>query len=168
MQFMEKMEADLPECLFDAGLFIGALLDDDPRHLEAFPLVTDAVAGKIHVCTTSSVLSEVYAALTWHLAQPPHTPQEAAKIMSALIKLPSAIRILPDSPETSLKMLELAAAHNLTARRIHDARHAAAAIVAGVSEVYTYDVEDWKAFQSDGLAVVGPASSLQRLNAIIP
>jgi predicted nucleic acid-binding protein len=55
-----------------------------------------------------------------------------------------------------LRALELAAKHNLTARRVHDARHAAAALTAGVRKVYTYDVNDWQLFEVDGLKVVGP------------
>jgi len=50
--------------LFDAGLFIGALLQEDPRHTEARPLVKAARKGEIPVCTTTGILSEVYAALT--------------------------------------------------------------------------------------------------------
>ncbi|HZS44339.1 MAG TPA: hypothetical protein VFC63_04505 [Blastocatellia bacterium] len=52
--------------LFDAGMFIGALLLGDPRHAEARPLVEDARNGSILVCTTTGILSEVYVALTWH------------------------------------------------------------------------------------------------------
>jgi predicted nucleic acid-binding protein len=44
---------------------------------------------------------------------------------------------------------------------VHDARHAATALVAGISEVYTYDVEDWKAFQTDGITISGPPSVLK-------
>ena len=43
-------------------------------------------------------------------------------------------------------MLELAERHQLTARRVYDARHAALAMVAGVCAVYTYDPEDWRRF----------------------
>ena len=152
------------DVLIDAGLFVGALLIGDPRYDEAFPLVEAARLGQIQAFTTGGILSEVYAALTWHLAQPTHSPQEAALAVAALVKPPSAIRILPDNLAAALKAVEMAAAHNLTARRIHDARHAAAAIVAGVTRVYTYDVEDWKAFQNDDLAIVGPVSALVRLD----
>ncbi len=148
--------------LFDAGLFIGALLDSDPRHTEAFPLVDAARNGEIRVCTTTGILSEVYGALTWHLAVPPHSPAEAAQVIARLLEPPSAIQILPDSRDAALKTMEIASAHNLTARRIHDARHAAAALAAGVTTVYTYDVDDWKLFASEGLTLVGPASSLLR------
>ncbi|MDI6780735.1 MAG: hypothetical protein QME49_01280 [bacterium] len=51
--------------LFDAGLFIGVILKDDPRHNEARPLVEQARLGKLSVCTTASILGEVYGALTW-------------------------------------------------------------------------------------------------------
>jgi predicted nucleic acid-binding protein len=34
----------------DAGLFIGALLGDDPRHAEARPLVESARRGEISWC----------------------------------------------------------------------------------------------------------------------
>ncbi len=59
-------------------------------------------------------------------------------------------------------MLELAARHRLTGRRIHDARHAAAALVAGVTAVHTYDVHDRDDFVPDGLRIVGPPSTLVR------
>jgi len=57
----------------------------------------------------------------------------------------------------------LAEKHRLKARRIHDTRHAATAILKGISHVYTYDTDDWKAFMSDGLIIVGPKSVLSKL-----
>ena len=92
--------------LFDAGVFIGALLRGDERHTEARPLVEAARMGKLNVCTTSGILSEVYAALTWIGAQPQHPPEEAANAIRLLIEPPSTIHILPDGRESSLKMLE--------------------------------------------------------------
>jgi predicted nucleic acid-binding protein len=146
--------------LFDAGLFIGALLRDDPRHSEAYPLVEAARQGTLTVCTTVGILSEVYAALTWEKARPPHSPQRAAEVVRLLVESPSAIKILPTGIEVRLLMLNLVVEHKLTARRTHDARHAAAALTAGVTQVYTYDVTDWRAFEIDGLKVVGPESVL--------
>jgi predicted nucleic acid-binding protein len=149
--------------LFDAGIFIGALLAGDPRHAEARPLVEAARRGDMLVCTTSGILSEVYAALTWQQAQPPHDPEHAAEAVRLLVEPPSMIRILSDSQEVAIRMLELAASHQLRARRVHDARHAAAAIVAGIRSVFTYDANDWEFFESDGLSIVGPATTLARL-----
>lgn len=60
-------------------------------------------------------------------------------------------------------MLELAEKYGLTARRIHDARHAATALTSDVTQVYTYDVEDWLVFKPGGIVVVGPSSSLLRI-----
>ena len=68
--------------LFDAGLFIGALLEGDPRHAEALPLVEAARKGEIMVCTTSGIISEVYGQLTWHMASPPHSPAQAAEVIT--------------------------------------------------------------------------------------
>ncbi len=130
--------------LFDAGVFIGALLMGDSRHTEARPLVEAARRGDILACTTTGILSEVYAALTWQQAQPPHDPEQAAEAVRRLVEPPSMIRVLPDGQDVALRMLELAASHQLRARRVHDARHAAAAIVAGVNSVFTYDAEDWE------------------------
>lgn len=73
------------------------------------------------------------------------------------------IRILADGPEVALEMLRLAAAHQLRARRVHDARHAAAAISAGIRSVFTYDADDWNSFASDRLNIAGPVSTLARL-----
>ncbi len=149
---------------FDAGMFIGALDVTDARHSEAFPLVEDARLGRIAASTTTGILSEVYGQLTWSKANYPLTPQQAALAIQVLVKSPSMIQILPDGLATTLKTMELASVHNLTARRIHDARHAAAALAAGVTTVYTYDVDDWKLFASDGLTIVGPPSGLRRMS----
>ena len=146
--------------LYDAGLFIGALLKGDPRHAEARLLVEAARCGEIRGCTTPGISSEVYGALTWEKAQPSHDPREAAAAVRLLVETPSLIQVLDVGLETTLLALELAAAHHLTARRVHDARHAAAALLAGVRSVYTYDVQDWKPFEANGLRIAGPASTL--------
>jgi predicted nucleic acid-binding protein len=149
--------------LLDAGVFIGALLTGDSRHAEARPIVEAARRGDMLACTTTGILSEVYAALTWQQAQPPHDPEQAAEAVKLLVESPSMIKVLPDSQEAALRMLELAAKQQLRARRVHDARHAAAAIVAGIRSVFTYDVEDWESFEGDGLSIVGPPTTLARL-----
>lgn len=149
--------------LLDAGIFIGALLKGDSRHTEARPLVESARRGEFKACTTVGILSEVYGALTWEKAEPQHNPAEAAQAVRLLVEPPSAVVVLSESLEVTLKTLELAAKHQLTARRIHDARHAATALVSGVLSVYTYDADDWQAFTADGLHIVGPPSTIARL-----
>jgi len=106
------------------------------------------------------ILCEVYGAVTWEGARPPHDPAVAAEVVRALIEPPSAIRVLEEGPEVILPALELAVAHHLTARRIHDARHAAAALLADVRSVYTYDIHDWRPFEEHGLIIAGPPSVL--------
>lgn len=143
---------------FDAGLFIGALLSGDSRHAEARPLVEAARRGELSACTSVGVLSEVYAALTWVGAQPTQTPQAASRAVRLLVEAPSAIKVLETNLIAGLKMLELAANHQLKARRIHDARHAATALVAGLNQVYTYDVGDWRVFEPNGIVIVDRSS----------
>jgi predicted nucleic acid-binding protein len=146
---------------------IGALLSGDSRHIEAYSRVEAARAGRIRACTTTAVLSEVYAALTWQQAQPRQTPEQAAQSIRELIEPPSAIRVLADGHAAALLMADLAAKHHLTALRIHDARHAATALVSGVTAMYTYDPDDWKSFVGDGLSIAGPPSTLQRLQTTL-
>jgi predicted nucleic acid-binding protein len=149
--------------LFDAGIFIGALLQGDLRHAEARPLVERAREGLLRVSTTTGILSEVYGALTWEQAEPRHTPSEAANAVRLLVEPPSSIAVLADGVEVALRTLALAAQHQLTARRVHDARHAATALVHGIRSVYTYDIEDWQVFEADGLRIAGPPTTMTRL-----
>jgi predicted nucleic acid-binding protein len=146
----------------DAGLFIGALLSGDSRYAEARPIVEAARQGTFAACTSVGVLAEVYAALTWVGAQPPQTPEMASYAVRLLVETPSAIRVLETGLEAGNKMLELAASHHLTARRVHDARHAATALIAGVKQVYTYDIDDWQIFQADGIVITGPKSQVSK------
>ena len=147
----------------DAGLFIGAIMLGDQRESEAYPIVEAARKGDLRACTSVGVLSEVYAALTWMQAINRHSPQEAQKVIARVIEPPSAIVILSDGLEAGLLHLELAAKHSLTARRIHDARHAATALQNGITQVYTYDPLDWRDFVSDGIVLAGPTSTMARL-----
>jgi len=142
----------------DAGIFIGALLKNDERHEEARPIVEAARSGKFLACTSVGILSEVYAALTWSGTNPPQSPSTTSYAVRLLVEAPSKIQILDTNLKAGMMMLEIAAAHNLTARRIHDARHAATALTFGVYKVYTYDISDWQKFQSDGIEIVGPPS----------
>lgn len=145
----------------DAGIFIGALLKGDPRHAEARPIVETARSGEFLACTSIGVLSEVYAALTWVNASPPQKPEIASHVVRLLVEEPSAIQVLDTNLQAGMLMLEIATSHQLTARRIHDARHAATALTAGVSKVYTYDRGDWQAFQAEGIEILGPPSALK-------
>ncbi len=148
------------EVLLDSGMLIGALLKGDTRHVEARVLVQKAREGEIDAATTAGILCEVYAALTWEGATPRHAPAVAADAVTAIVEASSKIRVLPETESVLPMMLEIAKKHRLHARRIHDARHAATALVHGVVEVMTYDIDDWKLFVSDGLRIVGPPSSL--------
>ena len=147
-----------PPVFFDAGLFIAALLRGDSRHVEARGLVEKARNGALNVCTTAGVLTEVYAALTWEKATPAHTPEEAGTAVKSLIETSSAIQVLSEDRETGALALDMAARHGLKARRVHDARHAATALRHGVRQVYSYDVADWRLFETDGLMLAGPES----------
>lgn len=146
------------------GVLIAALLKGDQRHEEARPIVEAARRGQLLARTTSGILSEVYAALTWMKAKPPHSPKEAANAVRLLVELPSAIEILPDGFEVGIKMLEMSEAYKLTARRVHDARHAATALINDVTSIYTYDTDDWKIFEPEGLSIEGPSSILHKVN----
>ena len=146
----------------DVEVFIGALLSGDSRHAEARPIVEAARRGNFAACTSVGVLAEVYAALTWVGTQPTQTPEVASYAVRLLVENPSEIRVLETGLEAGSKMLELAASHQLTARRVHDARHVATALVAGVRQVYTYDIDDWQVFQSDGIVITGPESKVSK------
>lgn len=150
--------------LFDAGMFIEGILEDDPRYKEARPLVEAARRGDITACTTTGILAEVYAGLTHQGATPRHTPEEAARIVFLLVKAPSSITVLQDQGlDTAALMLSLAERKSLRARDVHDARHAATALGAGVRSVYTYDPEDWRRFETEGLVIAGPPSLMGKL-----
>lgn len=143
-------------------MFIGALLKGDPRHAEAREIVDMARHGQLAAATTVGILCEVYAALTWEQAQPRHSPAIASGAVMAIIQSPSRIRLLTETPAVLSRTMELAKKHTLKARRIHDARHAATALVHQIRHVITYDTKDWKRFIDDGLEPVVPSSLLNK------
>ena len=137
---------------------------NDPRNPEAYAIVEAARHGDINACTSVSVLCEVYGALTWSQAVLPQSPSTAAAAVALLIESPSAIEVIGDGKDVALRSLLLADKHQLKARRIHDARHAATALQHGITLVYTYDTNDWKDFLPDGLVITWPPSSLTILS----
>jgi predicted nucleic acid-binding protein len=147
------------EILLDAGVFIGALLKGDSRHHEAKEIVEAARSGLVNATTTAGILCEVYGALTWHMSSPPQIPATAAAAVLAIINDPSQIGLLTDNLGAFQLAMSIAERCNLTARRIHDARHAATAIYNGVHFVCTYDEADWKLFEP-GITIVRPADLL--------
>ena len=154
----------MPLSFFDAGLFIGALLRDDPRHQEARPIVLAAYFGEVRACTSTGILSEVYVHLTNERAIPRHSPEEAADAILRLVAIPSKIAVLKDEGlPTTMRMLNLARRNDLLSRDIHDARHAATALDSGASAVFTYNPSDWVRFEPDGLQIIGPPSILRKL-----
>ena len=161
----EGEQASAP-VLLDAGVVIGALLAGDPRHREVCPFVEQASQGAFPAYTTAGILSEVYGALTWEQAAPRHDPAEAAAAVRLLVEPLSAIVVLDEGLDVMLVALALATSHQLTARRIHDARHAAAALAGGITALYTYDIDDWRGFDADGLRIVGPPTTLARLTRL--
>jgi hypothetical protein len=80
-----------------------------------------------------------------------------------LVEPPSAIEVLQDGFEVSLLHLRLAELHHLTARRIHDVRHAATTLHNKVRHVHAYDPADWHDFVADGIVIVGPPFTLAAL-----
>ncbi|MGH9822212.1 MAG: type II toxin-antitoxin system VapC family toxin [Blastocatellia bacterium] len=100
--------------LLDAGVSIGSLLSGDRRHEEARSIAESARRGEVLACTTTGILSEVYAALTWHQALPPHEPEQASESVRLLVEPPSRIRLLEDGVAQAVRMLELAAAQSST------------------------------------------------------
>jgi predicted nucleic acid-binding protein len=116
---------------FDAGMFIGALLRDDPRHAEARPIVKAAYYGELPACTSTGILSEVYVHLTNERAVPRHSSEEAADAITKLVAPPSMITVVPErGVQTALRMLSIARGVGLRSRDVHDARHAATALDA--------------------------------------
>ncbi len=73
MPFMGQADEDVSPkyTLFDAGLFIGALVTGDPRHAEARALVEDARRGTFLTCTTTGILSIVPVVFTGPLTLAP-------------------------------------------------------------------------------------------------
>jgi len=165
MQSTAESSPTIRYIFFDAGLFIAGLLSGDQRHAEARPLVEQARRGELLACTTPGVLSEVYGALTWEGAHPPQTPVIAARAVQLLVAPPSAIRVLTEDQATITRALNLASRYSLTARRVHDARHAAAALIADAKEIFTYDLNEWKIFTPEGLRIAGPPSTINRLKS---
>jgi predicted nucleic acid-binding protein len=95
----------------------------------------------------------------------PQPPEKVAEAIRTLVEEPSTIKVLQTDLGVLWPMLDLAVENQLTARRIHDARHAATAIAANVREIFTYDVTDWLAFSSANIKISGPPSILKSLQA---
>ena len=65
---------------------------------------------------------------------------------------------LPDPPGTLTVWRRLTVSHDVRGTLVHDARLAATAIAAGVSQILTFNGRDFARFAPDGLAALDPAA----------
>lgn len=91
------------------------------------------------------------------------TPPQAEAELSSLKRL---FRFLSDTPHVYTEWERLVSQHAVSGKNAHDARLVAAMMVHRLSQLLTFNVDDFKRFS--GITVLTPASVLNRKPAVLP
>ena len=102
-------------------------------------------------------LSEIYPNLTGPKTQPPDSPEQARAKIEAIAKLP-ALTIVPITRSVVEEALEIAERLSLKRQTFYDAQIVAAMRVAGVGQIVTENVNDFK--NVPGIRAIQPFKDL--------
>ncbi len=131
--------------LLDTNILLRGSRPSHPQNAAALAAVDALLRAGRTLCIGSQTIYEFLAVATRPVTENglgmPHAEADA-QLQSLLI----GIDVLYDSPAVTTELRRLVVAQRVTGKKIHDARLAATMIVAGVKEVLTFNVDDFKRF----------------------
>lgn len=142
--------------LLDTNILVYADQEEEAHHPVAKALRDRGQRGEIPVCIAPQVLSEFFAIVTRtgkHRASRPLSPAEAAEEIQKYLDAEHIHKIYP-TPATWPTVLSLLEQRPVTGQDIHDLHLAATMLSNGVTEIYTFNTEDFVSIP--GIEVLTP------------
>ncbi|MFC2171797.1 type II toxin-antitoxin system VapC family toxin [Acidobacteriota bacterium] len=141
--------------LIDTNVIVYSLDADDHRNGICSERLEECRIGKMEGGVTGGILAELAASLTWTGRTNPLSARQCRTVIENLME--SNLLLFEESRNSLKLFLSLVSSHRLSGQQVHDAHHAAVALVSGCDEVLTFDQIHWQRFQKDGLRNIVPA-----------
>jgi predicted nucleic acid-binding protein len=140
--------------LADTNILLRGIHRQHPQHRQ----MRDAIYGLVRrgdvICVLAQNLYEFWAVCTRPVENNGMgiPPAQASRILGRVERLSE--RLSEDSGAVYIEWRRLVAAHEVSGKKSHDARLAAAMIVHGITCILTYNVDDFKRYS--GITVIHP------------
>lgn len=130
----------------DTNILLRFVAPNDPNHALVRDVIYSLLTGSLEVCYTSQNLAEF-----WNVCTRPITARsgfglsvEETDRRAKVIE--SYLTFLPDSEAVHLEWRRLVVTYSVMGVKVHDARLVAAMLVHGVTDILTFNTDDFKRF----------------------
>ncbi len=143
------------EVLADTNVILRRLHRADTQHRLARDAITKFSSEGNRICVTSQNLIELWAVSTRPVQNNGLglTPAQADRVVA---RVESSVFRLPDSDDVYPEWRRLVVTHNVSGKKVHDARLVAAMIVNRITHILTFNADDFARYA--GINVLHPAN----------
>jgi predicted nucleic acid-binding protein len=144
------------DVLVDTNVILRLLNRNDPQHRPAREAIARLTKAGDRICVASQNLVELWAVCTRPIGNNGLglTPAQADRVIS---RVESLVFRLPDSDEIYSEWRRLVVAQDVSGKKTHDTRLVAAMIVHRITQVLTFNVDDFGRYPD--IQVIHPAST---------
>jgi len=128
----------------DTNIWVAAFIAKHPQHTSSRQLIADCLEQNIEIVTSGHCLAEVYAVLTKLPVALRLPPEMAVNLIEKNII--DKCRIVDLTHTEYIEIIKDAAQKELVSGAIFDGLHVKAALKAGVNNIYTYNLKDFRRF----------------------
>jgi predicted nucleic acid-binding protein len=143
--------------LFDTNIWLRAAQRESPHHVIAVNALATLLARGDAIFLTAQNLIEF-----WSVASRPSAANglgwPVTTVRQEIDRLLAQFPLLEEIPAIFTNWSYLVTTHQITGRRVHDARLVAVMVAHGVTHLLTFNGDDFRAF--DEIVVVAPADVL--------
>jgi predicted nucleic acid-binding protein len=143
--------------LFDTNIWLRAVQRESPHHALAVDALAALLARGDGIYLTAQNLIEF-----WSVASRPSEANglgwPVTTVRQEIDRLLAQFPLPEETPAIFAHWRQLVTDHQITGRRVHDARLVAAMLAHGVTHLLTFNGDDFRAF--DEIVVVAPADVL--------
>lgn len=140
--------------LFDTNIWLRAVQPESPHHPLAVQALTTLLARGDTITLTAQNLIEFWSVAS-RAVEANGLGWSVEMVSQEIDRLLTQFFLLEETPAIFTYWRHLTMAHQITGRRVHDARLVAVMLAAGVTHLLTFNGDDFRSFHE--IVVVSPA-----------
>jgi len=133
--------------LLDTNVLVYAADESSPFHKDSKNILANALLGNVEICICPQVLLEFFAILTdSRRVKNPREPDEVIEEIEKYLSSKNIAKIYPEE-DTLPKTIELLQKYKLKRQTVFDAQLVATMLSNNVTQIYTYNEDDFLKFE---------------------